>query len=102
MNCKSCDVELTPDNTYKRTGRKAEFPVGYYRHCKTCYNARRVNNIQDNKVIQVEYKGGCCQNCGYDKCIDALEFHHLDPTIKEEAPSRLKQVTDEARWKIRT
>lgn len=27
--------------------------------------------------------GDKCQCCGYDKCITALEFHHLDPTEKE-------------------
>ena len=27
--------------------------------------------------------GGCCQVCGYNKCLATLEFHHLDPTIKE-------------------
>ena len=28
----------------------------------------------------VDYKGGKCERCGYDKNISALEFHHLDPT----------------------
>ena len=36
-----------------------------------------------NKKILVEYKGGECQRCGYNKCISALEFHHLDPSTKE-------------------
>ena len=27
--------------------------------------------------------GDKCQCCGYNKCITALEFHHLDPTEKE-------------------
>jgi hypothetical protein len=31
----------------------------------------------------VEYKGGKCQCCGYDKCIEAMEFHHLDPSQKD-------------------
>jgi DNA-binding CsgD family transcriptional regulator len=31
----------------------------------------------------VEYKGGECVECGYKKCIDALEFHHLDPKEKD-------------------
>jgi len=31
----------------------------------------------------VEYKGGKCELCGYDKCIQALEFHHPDPKAKE-------------------
>lgn len=28
----------------------------------------------------IEYKGGKCQVCGYNKCASALEFHHLDPS----------------------
>jgi hypothetical protein len=24
----------------------------------------------------IEYKGGTCQLCGYNHCIEALEFHH--------------------------
>ena len=31
----------------------------------------------------VDMKGGKCQRCGYDKCLDALEFHHKDPSVKE-------------------
>jgi hypothetical protein len=31
----------------------------------------------------IEYKGGCCNLCGYDKCIDALDLHHLDASQKE-------------------
>lgn len=31
----------------------------------------------------VEYKGGKCEICGYNKCINALEFHHLDPSEKD-------------------
>lgn len=32
--------------------------------------------------LKIEY-GGKCSYCGYDKCLDALQFHHLDPTEKE-------------------
>lgn len=30
----------------------------------------------------IQYFGGCCIRCGYDKCEGALEFHHRDPTEK--------------------
>ena len=33
--------------------------------------------------MAVAYKGGRCQVCGYDRCIEALEFHHLDPMQKD-------------------
>lgn len=35
------------------------------------------------KELAISYKGGKCQICGYDKCVDALQFHHLDPSIKD-------------------
>lgn len=31
----------------------------------------------------VEYKGGACEKCGYDKCVAAMEFHHRDPSEKD-------------------
>jgi len=30
------------------------------------------------KQMSIEYKGGKCNVCGYNKCVDALEFHHLE------------------------
>lgn len=35
------------------------------------------------KELAVEYKGGKCERCGYNKYIGALEFHHLDPHKKD-------------------
>jgi 5-methylcytosine-specific restriction endonuclease McrA len=35
------------------------------------------------KIRLVEYKGGKCQICGYNKCFTALEFHHLNPNSKD-------------------
>ena len=42
-----------------------------------------IKRRKQNKLLLVEYKGGKCERCGYDKCVAALEFHHLDPTTKE-------------------
>lgn len=56
---------------------------------RTYADRREANKVsvikrrKQNKIALVEYKGGCCERCGYDKCIDALEFHHIDPTTKE-------------------
>jgi hypothetical protein len=38
---------------------------------------------QRTKQKLVDYKGGCCKKCGYNKCIRALEFHHLDSLQKD-------------------
>jgi hypothetical protein len=35
------------------------------------------------KQLSIEYKGGGCERCGYNKCSRALEFHHLDPSEKD-------------------
>ena len=37
------------------------------------------------KLKAIEYKGGKCIKCGYDKCYSALAFHHRDPNKKEMA-----------------
>ena len=47
-------------------------------------NCRRIKNYRQKlKEDLVKYKGGECQICGYHKCLEALEFHHLDPAKKD-------------------
>ena len=35
------------------------------------------------KLQVIKLLGGKCSICGYDRCIDALEFHHENPQEKE-------------------
>lgn len=35
------------------------------------------------KLQAIKMLGGKCSKCGYNKCIDALEFHHENPNEKE-------------------
>ncbi len=35
------------------------------------------------KLMAIEYKGGKCILCGYNKCVRALNMHHKDPSQKE-------------------
>jgi hypothetical protein len=35
------------------------------------------------KLRLIEYKGGKCVCCGYNKCARALQFHHRDPSKKD-------------------
>lgn len=55
---------------------------GAYR-CKACVVEGVTRKRRRNKIILVEYLGGCCTECGYSKCIGALEFHHIDSTKKD-------------------
>jgi hypothetical protein len=47
------------------------------------------------KLWAIRYKGGCCQKCGYDKCIGALDFHHLDPSTKEAGWTGMRKMSME-------
>ena len=35
------------------------------------------------KLEMIEYKGGCCQLCGYDKYNSAMDFHHIELRDKD-------------------
>ncbi|HEY5941515.1 MAG TPA: helix-turn-helix domain-containing protein [Solirubrobacterales bacterium] len=64
------------DTAFVREGR------GYYR-CKRCRNERVSQRRRTIKSKLVEEAGGKCVICGYDRCQQVLEFHHLDPGLKE-------------------
>jgi hypothetical protein len=51
--------------------------------CKSCWNKRTYQSgIEKVNKLKVE-RGGKCECCGYEKYLGALQFHHLDPSIKE-------------------
>lgn len=55
---------------------------GYYR-CKKCRSEQVQKRRDKLKILSIEYKGSKCEICGYNKCISALEFHHIDPKEKD-------------------
>jgi transposase len=55
---------------------------GYFR-CRRCRQDAVVRRRRRVKEILVAEAGGGCVLCGYDRCMAALEFHHLDPTAKQ-------------------
>jgi transposase len=54
---------------------------GYYR-CKRCRSQAVARRRRKMKALLVGEAGGRCRLCGYDRCLGALEFHHLDPEMK--------------------
>ena len=54
---------------------------GYYR-CKRCRMDRVSRRRRKLKRILVAEAGGRCAICGYDRCVGALHFHHIDPSTK--------------------
>lgn len=65
-------------------------PKGGMSKKKRTYSDRRqyiIDAVQKRRKkirqMAVEYKGGSCEKCGYDRCLEALEFHHLDSSQKD-------------------
>lgn len=61
---------------------------------KTNYDTTKENRYKKKKLL-VEYKGGKCEVCGYDKCLSALEFHHIDASEKDFAISSSSKCLEE-------
>ena len=60
-----------------------EYEGGHQKSKDKCNKCRVTYYRNKTKQQAVEYKGGCCHFCGYDKCLNALQFHHIDPNQKE-------------------
>ena len=54
---------------------------GGYR-CLKCRADAVAGRRRRVKEILVEEAGGSCALCGYDRCVGALHFHHLEPDKK--------------------
>ena len=80
MICISCKEDKQKDCFY--SNRKLT-DGSVYSECIQCMKARNMARMMRNKVIAVQYKGGKCELCGYNKNIKALDFHHIDPTQKD-------------------
>ena len=77
QTCSSCNKELNEETAYKKTATK------WQSKCRDCHNEYCIDRWKKRKLKAIEYKGGSCVKCGYDKYYGALEFHHRDPSEKD-------------------
>ena len=84
LQCKKCSKNLTGRQTlYCSNKCRLAFTRNY---AKQNLEARtRRTNL---KLKAVLLKGGKCCLCGYGKCLASLEFHHLDPALKDASSNR--------------
>lgn len=68
--CLSCDRKYV----YSKSGGHTKT------NCNACVTKRSKKRLKSKAI---KYCGGACKICGYDKCSDALCFHHIDPNNKE-------------------
>ena len=76
-HCSDCKKAKVFVDFYQRTGSKF-----YYSCCKDCQK-RKSAKQRDTKLKCVIYKGGKCHRCGYNACVQALDFHHVDGVEKK-------------------
>ena len=81
--CSRCDLEKDINEFYVAKGRVRNW-------CKECDKYNTILRQIIFKELCVEYKGGKCEKCGYDKYIGALQFHHRDLSRKDFNISRCK------------
>lgn len=79
--CEICENKYETNSStriycYKWSGESTRSDNKTRKHQKTIL--RRSMKVQAIKLL-----GGKCSICGYNKCLDALEFHHEDPSVKE-------------------
>jgi predicted transcriptional regulator len=86
--CVKCCENKNINYFYKRRGN-----IGGSAYCIECTKTQYKERHNQFKKELVNYKGGCCQNCGYDKYYGALEFHHLDPNEKDFSFGNVKSFT---------
>ena len=79
--CEICELDFETNSftriyCYECSGESFKSDSNSRKHQKTIL--RRSMKKQAIKLL-----GGKCSICGYNKCIDALEFHHKDPSNKD-------------------
>lgn len=80
--CTWCNLVKPKSYFYKRTDR-----VGLSHYCKECSAIQnregQVKRARNRKIKLIIMHGGCCKECGYDKNLASLTFHHKDQSKKE-------------------
>jgi len=79
--CEICNEKFATNSStriycYDCSGDSTRKDNNTRKHQKTIF--RRNMKLQAIKLL-----GGECCKCGYNKCVDALEFHHENPNEKE-------------------
>lgn len=77
-HCSDCGIKLNKENGKFRKNRNKFDP-----QCRSCNSERERARKRERKQQYVDYKGGKCCRCGYDKSLVALDLHHRNPEEKE-------------------
>lgn len=97
---KSCANKFNPRRKLEGICKTCKNPChGHRSYCSVkCYQTSRPKRSEEYKKLEmkrlvrsthqrlkqkaIDYKGGKCQECEYNKCNAALTFHHINPEEK--------------------
>ena len=84
--CSKCKRELPIENFHWRNKAK-----GIRRSdCKECHSKQvKDRYVQNKAVINALKETQSCVKCGYNKCVAALDYHHIDETTKTDTVAKL-------------
>lgn len=82
--CNKCRAVKPRDEFFKKGAN------GLAPFCKPCHIAYQGTRARNGKERMIEYKGGHCIRCNYNRCYNALDFHHRNPDEKDFKPSSMK------------
>jgi len=97
--CCTCKKNKPINNFGKDKSKKD----GYAIRCRECHRQasakyqKKIKNLPEYRKFStylrnrrrefkqkcIEYKGGKCSICGYNRCNAALDFHHINPTKED-------------------
>lgn len=70
------------NSTVKRYVKKKRKLLTKEEKIKSNYKNVKTLRVR-NKIKAVKLLGGSCKLCGYNKCVEALDFHHINPNEKD-------------------
>jgi hypothetical protein len=85
--CKKCNRDNTKRFRQKSENKStlSEYDKKYWKSSKRKTQKYKSTKqwLLNEKQKAVDYKGGKCIVCNYNRCLAALEFHHKNPLEKE-------------------
>ena len=90
--CRDCKLSL-PFTDFHTNG-SYRGTVKYKPECKRCYlTILKDKRVSFYRIAEDMFGSLSCSICHYDKCLEALDFHHIDSSTKEIRPSSLYQYS---------
>lgn len=86
--CKTC-FEVKSFTEFYTNGKQPSGKQKFHASCIVCEENDRKAFVEEKRCKLIELFGDKCTVCGYNRCYAALEFHHVDPSVKEYSPSKL-------------